>query len=225
MISSDILSLLGVLVLLGAMVYSALTVKYRQFNKGKKKVKASFIANLEREVPNLTDVLVPLHVIDMPKGAFLEAVRHNMKRGVKYTFLVSPDNFEKSKETYFQFFQSIAKEITWDLSVEVEDIVRIRPLKDKWIHPPIIYYKTQEDERGIEGTLVYMGDQKGVGLARFYSLLPPATSLIFYGYLVNNVAWSENDDEIKEVFSLTYEEFVQPNDLIDDDKIRKLEAS
>ena len=155
----------------------------------------------------------------------MDAVRFNMKRGVKYTFLVSPDNFEKSKETYFMFFESIAREITWNLHINVDDIVRIRPLKDLWIHPPIIYYKTKEDQKGIEGTLVYMGDRKGVGLARYYSLLPPEMSLIFYGYLVNNVVWSENDDEIKSVFSLTYEEFVQPKDLIHDDKIRKLRAS
>jgi len=212
------------LVLIGAFLsICAFIISLRNLFKTKKKifnltskvfnkvVTVDDLGIIEGKINDLSDVFVPCHRVDAPKGSMMEAVKINMKRGVRYTFLVSPENYTRSEKTYYQYFLAIAKTVSWESQgiFSINDLIRIRPLKERWSFKPHIFYKTKEDDNGIEATIVYRGDIQDVGLANNYTLLNPEDAIMAYSFLVNDVQWLEGDKEYSsKLFSLEREEFI-----------------
>ncbi len=178
----------------------------------KKTISRDELGVIEASIKNLSDIFVPCERVDKPKGTLLEAVESNMNRGVRYTFLVSPDNYYVSEGTYYQYFLAVAKSVSWkSKNLCFDDLIRIRPLRKEWQFYPHIFYKTEEDSNGLEATIVYRGNEKGVGLCKNYTLLDPDDAIMSYHYLMESaVIWSDKDKEIfKLIFSVEENEFVE----------------
>jgi hypothetical protein len=167
------------------------------------------LGQIERRITDLCDVFVPCHQVEQPRGSLLEAVEYNMKRGVRYTFLVSQSQYKTEKEKYFRIFHAIAEVVSKtqkekDL-IQIENLVRIRPLRTEWKNYPFVFYKTKEDSKNIEATIVYRGIERDRGICSAYRLVEPELAPTIYALLVNSTDW---DTTREELFTLKPDEFI-----------------
>ena len=88
------------------------------------------LGDMEGRIKNLKEVIVIADNIEEPTSKLYDAVKNNLERNVKYTFLISKKNFNKQLESYFSIFEAIAK------AKNLEHFLHRRRLGgDRWGYP------------------------------------------------------------------------------------------
>jgi hypothetical protein len=169
------------------------------------------LGKIESSIRDLCDVFVPCHQVERPHGLLLEAVESNMKRGVRYTFLVSQSRYSSEKDRYFRIFQAIAEMVVKEIGgiSSLENLIRIRPLRGEWLNYPYVFYKTKKDINDLEATIVYRGTEEQRGICKAYKLVDSEIAPTIYSLLVNSTDW---DEEMAKLFTLTKNEFITPEE-------------
>lgn len=165
------------------------------------------LGQIEGRISDLSDVVVPCDMVERPVGALLDAVEHNMMRNVRYTFLVSQSKYESEKDSYFRIFKAIAEVVAKSIRIpshQIENLIRIRPLRGEWNNFPFVFYKAKADVHNIEATIVYRGTERQRGICNTYRLVEPDLATTIYKLLVNSTEW---DVELNNALSLVPEEF------------------
>jgi hypothetical protein len=178
----------------------------------KARMRLEDMSALEKSINNLSDVIIVCHQIEEPKGELLNAVKENLSRGVRYTFLVSRDCYQLEKNRYFQFFVTTANILSETLAtpIKVRDLVRIKPLRTNWNDSPYIFYKARKGDDSLL-TIVFRGDEMNQGICEVYNLIDPSVAPAIYNLLVSSVDWQEAIQEQRFIVSnrsfVTSEEF------------------
>jgi hypothetical protein len=156
----------------------------------------------EAQLPSLTRAIIVAHRIEAPKDSLHEAVKRNIKRGVKYTFLVSPSRYKENKELGFLYFETIAKMAIQEDHKDfvLSDVIEIRPLTFEWEDAPYIFYEVNEKDRpGVLHVLAVKGNQDREGIAEGYTEVHPASARTLHRAVVIGGARVNVDENIDEI--------------------------
>lgn len=174
MILLDILTVVAFLISAGVVSY---TVFYR--HKLSRFISVEKLGIIERDLPNLKQVIVVADRVEKPSSTLEEAVEDNFREGVKYLFLVSHSSAEQELTGYFLIFEALAK-IALSGSrknVNIRDFVEIKRLPYDWPDVPYIFYQYSPDDTENRYTVAFRGNEKGEGIADFYEQLSSSNSL------------------------------------------------
>ena len=132
----------------------------------------SDIGVIERDIANLRTVMVVADNVEAPTSTLIEAVNHNFKRKVKYTFLVSHQNAAEING-YYKVFKAFAEVALREYAeLHLSDLIEILRLPYNWDDFPYIFY-TIRLPSGEEKTLAYRGDGLRKGIADHYGRVDP----------------------------------------------------
>lgn len=136
------------------------------------------LAIVERDLPNLKQVIVVADRLEKPSSTLEDAVEDNFKKGVKYLFLVSHSTAERELTGYFLIFEALAKIALSESgkNVNIRDHVEIKRLPYDWPDVPYIFYQYSPDDTDERYTVAFRGNEKGEGIAEFYEHLSSSSS-------------------------------------------------
>jgi hypothetical protein len=143
---------------------------------------------LEGSISSLEEIIIISDVIEEPTESLYKSVVSNLKRNVKYKFIVSKSKYDTERNKYFQIFKAIAK------SNNLTNSVMISSLEIEWNNFPCIFYKLTNGY-----VFAFMGNEQKEGIAEGYDFVGPqlAKSLL----RLSNYA-----TQIDEIKILSYEQ-------------------
>jgi len=134
------------------------------------------LGKLEGNIKHLKEVIVVANTIEEPQHKLREAVTANFLKGIKYTFVISDNNYDDEFEKYVLIFEPLAKLSLRKKSeagiTNLSNILQIQRLNEKWYTFPYIFYKIQGANNS-EIIHAYRGVEIGEGIAKAYELLKP----------------------------------------------------
>ena len=141
----------------------------------------SELAKYEGNIKNLKEIIIICDRLEEPTGALFEAVKSNFKKGAKYNFIISKNNFHK-QTNICNFFDSVAKNFT----THDYQQVFLHPLNFDWHGVPNVFYKYYDEETSTSKIFAYEGDMAKEGISNTYKLINPSMAfnlleLIFKG--------------------------------------------
>lgn len=152
------------------------------------------LSKIEGSIEDLQQVFIFANIIEAPDGDLKKSVIDNFKRYVEYSFVISKNNYNEFKETYYKIFDAyscIAK-------VKPEKVLKIYPLEIEWGDKPYIFYRYQyENSFHVIG---FVGFEMNKGLASSYMKLEKD-----FAYTLFNTATAACDVDLK--MTLNKEEF------------------
>lgn len=120
------------------------------------------LSKIEACIENLQQVYIFANLIEAPEGNLKHAVIDNFKKNVEYNFIISKNNYNEFRETYFKIFDAyscIAK-------VNPKNVLKIYPLEIEWGDKPYIFYRYQfENKFQVIG---FVGFEMNKGIASSY---------------------------------------------------------
>ena len=133
---------------------------------------------IERDFPNLKQVIVVADNVEKPSGTLGDAVEDNFREKVKYLFLVSKSRADRELNGYFLMFEALAKKAIAEMdgSIMLRDLVEIRRLSYDWPDVPYIFYQYAIGDSDERLTTAFRGNQKKEGIADAYEHLAAAHS-------------------------------------------------
>jgi uncharacterized caspase-like protein len=168
------------------------------------------LGEIEKDIQTLSDIIIACNQVENPEGSLLTAVQENMKRGVRYTFLISKKSFleDESQEDYLGVFKAIARATQRSNRepIEIEKLVRIKPLTIDWNYHPYVFYKTKKNQNSYEATTVYRGNEERRGICKKYFPLEREVAPVVYNLLELAVDW--NEKVRGEIMSIEPKEFI-----------------
>ena len=129
------------------------------------------LGQLEGSLTDLQQVLVVADHVEDPRDELRRAVERNLKRGVKYQFLVSQSKAQQELKGYYRIFEVLAQ-IVSSRSVQAGDLVTIQQLPYDWVEVPYVFYQVQD--RSLPSGIRYIairGNQRREGIADFYTFV------------------------------------------------------
>ena len=120
------------------------------------------LSKIEASIENLKQVFIFANLIDAPEGDLKNAVIKNFKNNVKYNFVISKNNYEEFKETYYKIFEAysnIAK-------VNPNKLLKIYPLEIEWGDKPYVFYRFQFEKKF--HVIGFVGFELNKGIATSY---------------------------------------------------------
>lgn len=136
---------------------------------------------IEKDFPNLTEVIIVCHMVEKPQASLRDAVIDNFIEGVRYRFCVSKSNYAAARRNYSDYFEAIFKVAQSECAnssqseicdLEFSNLFEIAPLRGEWSAWPYVFYVHVEDD-GETGIVAYRGDQQKEGIANNYVKLRP----------------------------------------------------
>ncbi|WP_375443696.1 hypothetical protein [uncultured Fibrella sp.] len=122
---------------------------------------------IESSLKNLKHIVIFTDYVEEPQEGLREAVKNNIQKGIKYTFIVSESNFESERDKYLSFFYKILPK------VEVDANLNIYGFNFEWNPPKCIFYELDHDPEDIEiHVLGYWGLGKENGVTINYAYIP-----------------------------------------------------
>jgi hypothetical protein len=171
-------------------------------------IPVSDIGIIERDIVNLRTVMVVAHKVEPPTSTLAEAVDHNFKRKVKYTFLISNDN-ESEIHGYYQVFKAYAQvALREHPGMSLSDLIEILKLPYNWDDFPYIFYTVQLPS-GEEKTLAYRGDQLQEGIADHYGRVDPVLAHTIANAIVSEAPKPLALDVEREQFDIASAKVIQ----------------
>jgi len=138
------------------------------------------LGRLERDLPNLKQVVVVANRVEKPSGSLEDAVEDNFRQGVKYLFLVSNSRADQELSGYFLIFEALAKKAIQETGAncELRELVEIKRLTYDWPDVPYIFYQYVTHGKHTQRlTSAFRGNQRGEGIADAYEHLSDVHSL------------------------------------------------
>ncbi len=132
---------------------------------------AEQLGYLEGKIKDLKEVIVIADNIEEPTSKLYNAVKINLERNVKYTFLISKKNYSNQLDSYYSIFRAIAK------SKNLDHLVEIKSLDLFWNEFPCIFYRISSEIE--DYYLAYLGNEKKEGIAEAYDFISPRMANIF----------------------------------------------
>ncbi|WP_439365957.1 hypothetical protein ACNJYD_08485 [Bradyrhizobium sp. DASA03005] len=139
-------------------------------------VALSKLAHFEQELPPGSTVIVLAHRIEEPQEGLRAAVQDNFQQGIRYIFLVSQSQYNRSVTELSDFFKAIyviAKRLSPAagpnakvLTLTFEELFSILPLSGEWTSWPYVLYMEPSGER--QRVWVFRGNLRKEGLAETY---------------------------------------------------------
>jgi hypothetical protein len=120
------------------------------------------LSKIEASIENLKQVFIFSNLIDAPEGDLKNAVIKNFKNNVKYNFVISKNNYEEFKETYYKIFEAysnIAK-------VNPNKLLKIYPLEIEWGDKPYVFYRFHFEKKF--HVIGFVGFELNKGIATSY---------------------------------------------------------
>lgn len=117
---------------------------------------------LEGTISSLEEIIIISDIIEEPTELLYKSVVSNLKRNVKYTFIISKSKYETEQNKYFQIFKAIAN------SNNLTSSVIIKPLNIEWNNFPCIFYKLTNGY-----VFAFMGNEQREGIAEGYDFVGP----------------------------------------------------
>jgi hypothetical protein len=194
----------------GLLEYNSATA-YKAESEIKERMRLEDMSALENDINDLSDVIIVCHQIEEPEGKLLNAVKKNLSRGVRYTFLVSKDCYQLEVNRYFQFFVTTASILSETLAtpIRVRELVRIRPLRMNWNDSPYIFYRAKKEDDSL-ATIVFKGDEMNQGICEVYNLIDPSIAPTIYNLLMESVDWQEEIQDQR--FTVPNRSFIRPEE-------------
>lgn len=143
---------------------------------------------LEGTISSLEEVIIISDIVEEPTEKLYSSVVSNLKRNVKYTFIISKSKYNTEQNSYFQIFKAIAH------SNNLKNAVVIKPLNIEWNNFPCIFYKLSNGY-----VFAYMGNEQREGIAEGYDFVGPQLAK-------NLLRLSNYASQIDEKKILTYEQ-------------------
>lgn len=126
---------------------------------------------IEGGISNLNEVIVIADRIEEPTNELYYSVKENLKKGIKYIFLISEHKFEKEKNSYWKIFQAIGEAVKHNY--KIENALEIYSLNFDWEDYPYVFYRFTDTETKKQKAFAYMGTQLREGIADEYELINP----------------------------------------------------
>ena len=142
------------------------------------------LGKLEGSIENLSEIIIIADRIEEPTNELYLSVKENLKKGVKYTFLISGSKYDSELNSYIKIFQAIAEVIKRKFNTA--DLIEIHPISFDWNNYPYIFYRYIESLSGSPKIFAYMGTQLKEGIAEEYELMPPTIALQMFNLATQN---------------------------------------
>lgn len=157
------------------------------FDKSLKRViTVQELGRIEGSISKLREVIIIADNIEEPRHELYDSVLKNFKNGVKYTFIISKDRYEKEKLAYAKVFESIANVI--ESNYNLNNLFSIHSLNFEWNDYPYVFYRFVDPDLNKQKVFAYMGTQIKEGIADAYELLPPTVSLKIFNLALKGAA-------------------------------------
>lgn len=158
-----------------------LFVALRYRHKFSRFISVKRLGLIERDFPDLKQVIVVANKVERPHSTLEEAVEDNFRQHVKYLFLVSNSHAEQELSGYYLIFEALAKIAIRDENqqLNIRDLVDIRRLPYDWPDFPYIIYQYIPPGNETRYTIAYRGNKRGEGIADYYERLHPRHSEAF----------------------------------------------
>lgn len=126
---------------------------------------------LEERLPDLEQVCIVCHTIEMPTDSLLTAVERNFQRGVRYCFYV-PESRRSEITGYYQLFEAMAKVASAKTGKPTSEMIQIQSFAGEWRDCPYVFYYQRPDKQQGRVVLAIRGLQRLEGIAETYEVLP-----------------------------------------------------
>mgnify|MGYP003434034837 FL=1 len=126
---------------------------------------------IEGRIADLNEVIVIADRIEEPIHELYSSVKENLKKGVKYIFLISEHKYENEKNSYWKIFQAIGEAVKHNY--KIENHIEIYSLNFDWEDYPYVFYRYKDADTNKQKAFAYMGTQLREGIADEYELINP----------------------------------------------------
>lgn len=164
---------------------------------------------IERDIEYLEDVIVLADRIEEPTltGLIRAALLDNFMEGVRYTFIISPENYETTSERFYEYYRALIKVAAGTQGAKIsgdEDLCHILSFRFERQDYPYIFYKFQGLGHGDE-VIAFRGDEIGRGIANEYRRLEPEVAYSVLTMALHATKFDREED--KQHLVLTDERF------------------
>jgi hypothetical protein len=157
---------------------------------------AEELGEIEGSLPGLLSVTVVAHRIEDPSDnvKLQQAVVKNLRKKIKYEFLISPSNAISERLGYYQIFKVYVEQSFPDMPTN--NLVSISSLAQEWNDYPYVFYTIEA--KGKHYTIAYRGTQSQEGIANEYQLVDKNNAQIILELA------KQNATTVEEPADLTY---------------------
>ena len=129
---------------------------------------------IERDIANLSEVVIVSDIVEKPNLLLLDAVRDNLLERINYFFYISERHSDRSKVEIKPFFESVKHTLTLtNPELELGNVTITSTGFDWNKDHPYIFYLYEEEGSSRRKVLAFRGTSTGVGVSESYVMIEP----------------------------------------------------